>query len=201
MGRPSNRTQRRAEIVAGLQSVMAERGYEAASVNEIARAAGLSSGLVHYHFATKLEILVALVEALASELEGKLESRLEGLEGGRARLEVALDLHLAQDDADPSALACWVAIGAEAIRLPEVQAAYAAALARRQVLFTALAREALSEAGESPRRARAAAAGLSALIEGYFQVAVAVPDAIPSGSASRTAKRMLSGLLGGSGAV
>ena len=110
-----------------------------------------------------------------------------------------LDLHLAQEGADPSALACWVAIGAEALRLPEVQAAYAAALAQRQALLTSLLREALSEVGASPRRAKAAAAGLSALIEGYFQVALAAPRAIPSGSASRTAKRMLSGLLAAEG--
>ena len=40
---------------------MADRGYERASVTAIAKAAGLTPGLVHYHFHNKKEILLALV--------------------------------------------------------------------------------------------------------------------------------------------
>ena len=47
MARPSNTEERRQQIVQGLLRVMAERGYERASIAEIARAAGLTPGLVH----------------------------------------------------------------------------------------------------------------------------------------------------------
>lgn len=53
MPRPSNTAERQEQIVLGLLEVMAERGYEKASVASIARAAELSPGLVHYHFQTK----------------------------------------------------------------------------------------------------------------------------------------------------
>lgn len=195
MGRPSNRAQRRAEIVAGLQEVMAVHGYEAASVAAVARAAGLTTGLVHYHFKNKLEILLALTTQLGVAIEERLATQTAAAEGARARLEAALDVHLARGRGDPQALACWVAIGAEAIRQPDVRAAYQGVLSRRQDLFTGLMRQALREAGLPTRPARAAAAGLSATIEGYFQIAAAAPDLVPRGSAASTAKRMLDGLL------
>ena len=56
MARPSNTEERRQQIVEGLLRVMAERGYERASIAEIAKAAGLSPGLVHYHFTEKQEL-------------------------------------------------------------------------------------------------------------------------------------------------
>ena len=196
MGRPSNRAQRRAEIVDGLQAVMALQGYEAASVAEVARAAGLTTGLVHYHFRSKQEILLALTERLGEAIEARLRAKLAKAQDPRAKLEAALDVHLARGQGDPAALACWVAIGAEAIRQPEVREAYSAVLQRRQELLSSLLREALRELGRPTRGARAGAAGLSAAIEGYFQLAAAAPGLVPAGSAARSAKQMLGGLLG-----
>ncbi len=39
MGRPSNTKERRAQIIEGLQIAMAEKGYEKASIQSIAKAA------------------------------------------------------------------------------------------------------------------------------------------------------------------
>lgn len=198
MGRPSNRAQRRAEIVAGLQAVMALHGYEGASVAQIAQAAGLTTGLVHYHFQSKQEILLALIEHLSRGLDERAAALLAQATTPRAKLESLLDVHLSRGHGDPAALACWVAVGAEAIRQPEVREAYSLVLRRRVDLFAALLRDALTEVGRPPRGAKAGAASLSALIEGYFQLAAASPDLVPRGSAARTAKRMLAGLINSS---
>ena len=45
MPRPPNTEQRRSQIVGGLARVMAERGYAKATIQAIAKAAGLSPGL------------------------------------------------------------------------------------------------------------------------------------------------------------
>ena len=50
MARPRNTEERRRQIVDGLRLVMAENGYDGASVQAVAKAAGLTAGLVHYHF-------------------------------------------------------------------------------------------------------------------------------------------------------
>lgn len=193
MGRPSNTEERRQQIVAGLLKVMAERGYERASVSEIAKAAGLSPGLVHYHFQDKQEILLTLVEQLSARARERVASRLARVKGddARARVDAFLDAYLATGaDADPAAVASWVTISAEAIQQPEVRAIY------EKVVRSDLEHlEELVAAVAGKRRARAVAAGLFAAIQGYFVLAASVPGLVPPGSAASTVKRMATGLL------
>lgn len=58
MARPTNTDARRAEIVEAMLRVMARRGYARASIAAIAEEAGLTAGLVHYHFRNKQAILL-----------------------------------------------------------------------------------------------------------------------------------------------
>lgn len=198
MPRPSNRDARRAEIVDGLRVVMAERGYDGASVAAIARQAGLAPGLVHYHFGSKQEILLGLVDALRANLSERLERRLAEATTPWARLDAWIDAHLALgDDADPAAVACWVAIGAEAVRTEAVRATYQAAvtadLDRGEELVAAVL---AAELGPSATpSARAAATGLLAAIEGCYRLAAAAPDAVPAGFAAPSVRHMARGLL------
>ncbi|MBZ4416774.1 TetR family transcriptional regulator [Myxococcus sp. RHSTA-1-4] len=193
MPRPSNTEERRQQIVAGLLKVMAERGYERASVGEIAKAAGLSPGLVHYHFSDKQEILLTLVEQLASRARERVATRLAKLKGddARARVDAFIDAFLSTGaDAAPEAVASWVTISAEAIRQPEVRAAY------EKVVRADLEQlESLVAAVVGRRRARAIAAGLFAAVQGYFVLSASSPGLVPAGSAAGTVKRMAAGLL------
>lgn len=192
MARPSNTEERRQQIVQGLLRVMAERGYERASIAEIARAAGLSAGLVHYHFAEKQEVLLTLVEQLTSGVRERVKARLERAKGGaRGQVDAFLEAFLATGEgADPASVAAWVTISAEAVRQPEVRAAY-----EKAVRADLEQLEQLVGAVIGRRRARAVAAGLFAAVQGYFVLAAAAPGLIPSGSAASTVKRMAAGLL------
>lgn len=192
MARPSNTEERRQQIVEGLLRVMAERGYERASIAEIARAAGLSPGLVHYHFTEKQEILLTLVEQLAGRVRERVKMRLERAKGGaRAQVDAFLDAFLATgEDAAPSSVAAWVTISAEAVRQPEVRAAYEKVVRADLELL-----EELVGAVIGRRRARAVAAGLFAAVQGYFVLSAAAPGLTPPGSAAGTVKRMAAGLL------
>lgn len=192
MARPSNTGERRQQIVEGLLRVIAERGYERASIAEIAKAAGLSPGLVHYHFTGKQEILLALVEQLAASARERVKARLERTRGGaRGQVDAFLDAFLATgDDADPASVAAWVTISAEAVRQPEVRAAYEKAVHADLALL-----EDLVGAVVGRRKARAVAAGLFAAVQGYFVLSAAAPGLIPTGSAATTMKRMAAGLL------
>lgn len=201
MGRPKNTDRRRAEIVAALGVVIAREGYAGASVAAVARAAGLAPGLVHYHFARKLDILVALVEQLAARVAARAAARLEA--SGPAPLErllAVLDAHLALGPgADPRAVAAWVAVGSEATREPAVRRVYRAAIARRLRELTALVRACLRAAGRSVRPAPEYAAALAAAIEGAYQLAVAAPGALPRGFAAPTLRRMARDLVAPAG--
>lgn len=199
MPRPSNTAARRGQIVEGLLVVMAREGYERASVARIARAASLTPGLVHYHFGSKGEILVELVGELERRVCQRAEARLARVAAGvaaRERLAAYLDALLALGPgADAAAVACWVAVGAEAIRQPEVARAYRAALERGVERLAALVRAVLVEEGRATRGARAMAAAIAAAIEGAYRLAAAAPGVAPAGSAAPSLAAMVDGLI------
>jgi TetR/AcrR family transcriptional repressor of bet genes len=196
MARPSNTAERRQQIADALLAVMSKRGYEKATIAEVAKEAGLTPGLVHYHFETKQEILLAVVAQLDGILERRVEIRLARAEGPRAQLDAFIDAHLATgSDADPRAVASWVTLAAEAIRQPEVRAAYATVVGRWMKRLEALVRASLAEQGVSTVGARTAAAAVFASIQGYFVLSAATPGVTPEGSAAGAVKRMVEGLL------
>lgn len=197
MARPSNTGQRREEIVEALLRVMASEGYEGATIPEIARAAGLRPGLIHYHFESKEEILLELFDRLRRTVEERFRGRLAGIRSlPRGRLHAFLDAHLELGkDADRDAMVCWVAMGAEALRRPALRTLYRQAIFHRLDRLEGLVREALAAERRSAARAPEIASGLLAAIEGAFKLGCAAPRAIPPGSAAATIRRMADGLL------
>ena len=47
-------------------SLFAERGYDDVSIEDIARAAGVTRGLVHHYFGGRNDVYVALIERIGS---------------------------------------------------------------------------------------------------------------------------------------
>lgn len=196
MGRPSNTDARREQIARALRRVLARHGYDGASVALVARAAGLAPGLVHYHFRSKLEILLALVGDLAAEHSAGVALALE--EAGddpRRQVEAFVDRHLALETGDPEALACWVAISGEALRQPRVRRAFESAVAASVDSLAAVIRRGVARRVLRCARPREAACALVAAIQGYFVLAAAAPGLVPRGSAAGAVRRMAAGLL------
>jgi TetR/AcrR family transcriptional regulator, transcriptional repressor of bet genes len=200
MGRPSNRGARREQIVDGLLTVMARKGFEGATITEIAKAAGLAPGLVHYHFRDKQEILLELVARLSAVLENRLRGRLLASKSPREALDAYVDAHLATGaDADPKAVASWVALGAEAVRQGKVKQAFVKALNRDHLRLQRLVQEALESTDDMDPRISEVAAPLFAAIQGFFLLSAVAPGSITEGSAATDVKRMLGGMLAEAG--
>jgi TetR/AcrR family transcriptional repressor of bet genes len=106
MPRPSNTAERRAQITEAFIKVMARRGYDGASIAEIAKAASLTSGLVHYHFKSKQEILLTALQEIVARHNRNLETRLGSAAGDPiTEIEVFIDFHLGLGaDSDSEAL-------------------------------------------------------------------------------------------------
>jgi AcrR family transcriptional regulator len=86
---------RRERLLEAAASVFAERGYEAARIEQIAEAAEVSAGLLYRHFAGKRELYAELVHRADRELFSHLaEAAAPGPPEGR-RLERGLDAVLA----------------------------------------------------------------------------------------------------------
>ena len=197
MPRPSNTDERRAQITRALIAVMAKQGYDGASVADVARAAGLTPGLVHYHFKNKEEILLAALAALVARHGERLEKRL-GEAAGDVVAEVAafIDFPLGLGaDADPDALSCWILISGEALRNSKVRAKFERALAAMVERLARLLVRGVEERAFSCQSVPAAASALVATIHGYFVLAATARKVIPKGSAATTTKQMAAGLL------
>ena len=197
MARKSTKERRR-EITDGLLEAMAEHGYAKASIKRIAESAGVTPGLIHYHFDSKQAILLELLRRLLDPLLEELQALVDTDDSATSRLEALIDALLATgDSAQPEAVAVWVTMGAEAIREPEINQAYSQALAKLQGLFVQVIESGI-EGGEfdlGQLSAPACAAALLATVEGYFTLAATSPDTIPRGTAAPATRQMLQGLL------
>ena len=192
MARPSNTEERRHRIVQGLVAAMARHGYEGATIQLIAKAAGLSSGLIHYHFASKQEILLGLFEHLATLVERRRQ--LFAVAGGDARMQLKalIDAYLAPGPgADPQAVAAWVALGTEAIRQKEIGILYQQEIRARKARIQALLEKIAGRNRTARAGAEKKAAAIVALTEGAFQIAAAARGALPKGYAASAAKRLI----------
>ncbi|MDI1480781.1 TetR/AcrR family transcriptional regulator [Polyangium sp. y55x31] len=60
--------ERRAQLLTLGLSIFSERAYDEVSIDDIARAAGISKGLLYYYFPTKRDFYVAALRAASKEL-------------------------------------------------------------------------------------------------------------------------------------
>jgi TetR/AcrR family transcriptional repressor of bet genes len=184
----ANTEARRAAIVAAMLPVMAKHGYERATIQAIAREAGLTPGLIHYHFESKQQILVSLVKAIMEFARARFERAASNAATPAARLQAYLEARLGLGSgAAPDMVAAWVMVGAEAVRQPEVRALYEQAVALELDELTALLADCLAAQRRSTDGARTLAAGLVALMEGAFQLSSAAGGVMPSGYAAEAA--------------
>jgi AcrR family transcriptional regulator len=59
--------QKREKVIEAAYKLMSDKGYEKASIKDIANEAGIAPGLVHYYFRNKEEILTELLMAASNQ--------------------------------------------------------------------------------------------------------------------------------------
>lgn len=194
MSRPANTEPKRKQIVEGLMTVMATSGYDGATIPLIAKAAGLTSGLVHYYFDSKQSILVELVRHLVRLVDARFQSAVTS--DPKSELAAYIDAHLALGTgANPKAVACWICIGAAAVHQPEIRLIYQEATENQVTILEKICEKVLRAEGRKTRQKREIALGITAAIEGSYRLLVSAPDMIPKGFASPTVKAMAFGLI------
>jgi len=193
-----NTEERREQISQAFLRVLAEHGYAKASIGKTAEQAGLSPGLIHYHFKNKQAILLDVLARLMAMQMAQLDRALTCAESAQEELNTLLDAFLAVgESANADAVSTWVTISAEAIRQPEVSQAFQHAIDAISAKICAIIDRG-AERGEfnlGDDSQAAAAGAIIALIQGYFSLAATHRGAIPSGSAAACARRMCQGLL------
>jgi AcrR family transcriptional regulator len=87
------RDEREESILAAARHALAERGFEATRIADIARGAGVSTGTVHYYFKTKDDVLLAALRWANETPYRRLETALE--EEGDPVLQLAMLIDVA----------------------------------------------------------------------------------------------------------
>lgn len=96
------REQRVADIMAAARRVFAEKGYDEASVAQIAARAGVVEGSVYRYFEHKRALLVKVVEDWYEEMLGDFDEHLALIEGTWNRFRFMVWKHLANIQKEPA---------------------------------------------------------------------------------------------------
>lgn len=192
MPRKSNTEDRRAEIVAAMVTVVASNGYERATVQLIAKQAGLAPGLVHYHFKDKREILIALARHLSDYVYQRYLKLAESTDTAEKRLRAYLQARLGfGPGASTDAVAAWVVVGSEAIRDDLVQEVYQDAIGSEIKLLRELLATYFADQRRSQANVPRITAVLMAFMEGAFQLSSAARKVMPRGYAAEAAFELI----------
>jgi TetR/AcrR family transcriptional repressor of mexJK operon len=115
-GRSRGAAKRRA-ILAGAKKVFLRRGFEGASMDEVALAAGVSKMTVYRHFASKEALFAGLVGGLCEAMvDGALSDGLDGLPPAEALRRFGRGF--ARTVFDPATLSLLRSVLAESARFP-----------------------------------------------------------------------------------
>lgn len=82
------------ELISAAAKLFQEKGYHSASVRDISNAVGITSGSFFYHFATKEDLLIAVLEGGMIEGLEVVRKSLNGASGARERLLALIRGHL-----------------------------------------------------------------------------------------------------------
>lgn len=129
----------RAALLGSAAKVFARRGYDGASISEIASEAGLTSGAIYAHFASKAELFAATLRAYA---ERDLDRVLGG--GAAQLLEGLTSVGATFDRPEPTEASLLISAIIAARNDPEVAALVGEMLADREANFRSLVQEAQS---------------------------------------------------------
>jgi TetR/AcrR family transcriptional repressor of bet genes len=119
IGRKASKEIRRQQLMEATIDVMARKGYSGTTMLDVARAAGLSSGIVNFHFETKERLLVETLKYLAEEYRANWHKALNaGGDEPAGRLRSLLFSDFNPQICSPRKLAAWCAFWAEAQSRP-----------------------------------------------------------------------------------
>ncbi|HSI39166.1 MAG TPA: betaine-aldehyde dehydrogenase [Xanthobacteraceae bacterium] len=118
---------RRRQLIEATIDSLAEVGFNASTLSQIARRAGVSPGLVAHYFGDKDGLLEATLRALAARIARGTAARLASARSPRARVQAVIDANLAPEEFDQRSCSVWLAFWGQVLhsqRLRRVQKVY-----------------------------------------------------------------------------
>ncbi len=173
------RAQTRERLLGAAGAVFAERGYDGASLDDVAVAAGLTKGAVYSSFASKEELFYAVIRERIRE---RLELVTKAAEGRATVLDITRDTasvlgELMSSQAEWSLL--FIEFWARAVRDPDLRDELARERRHARGLIASLLQEQAAQAGvELPAPAEQLAVAVLALANGISIEHLADPETV-----------------------
>jgi AcrR family transcriptional regulator len=111
--------ERRAEILETTCTVVIERGFAATRIADVANKLGVSTGLIHYHFENKQQLLAEALKFAARNDMARMEAQIAGAPTALAKLDRVFKLYA--PDEDDYAWMLWIDSWGEALRNPSME--------------------------------------------------------------------------------
>lgn len=112
---------RSVEILSGIRRAFTEKGFDGASMQDLARAAGMSVGNFYRYFPSKAAIVEAFITHDLVEVEGEFAAIRQAVDP-MARLREALHRKVTEGICEGEEGRLWAEIQAAALRKPEIRA-------------------------------------------------------------------------------
>lgn len=179
--REERKEETRAELIAAATRVFAHRGFHGASLQEIARAAGYSTGAIYWHFEGKDDLFLAVYESYATARVREWEEIHASAEGDFAeRARAYADQWMERLAREPEFTVLSLEFLVHAWRNPQLRAAFGHRLASGRLALARLLEEAARADGvQLPIGPDRLATALRELGSGLGLAKLADPDGIP----------------------
>ena len=84
--------ERKDQIVRATVECITKHGYHNFSMQDVARTAGVSKGIIHYYFLNKDELMMSVLDKVAGDIERVLVSEMEASPSPVRKLEIFIDV-------------------------------------------------------------------------------------------------------------
>jgi AcrR family transcriptional regulator len=177
-GRGNHADRRRAELVEAARKVVLERGMASTRVADIARATNVSGGLIHYHFATKDDLMAEMLRVTSDSERRALDEIASAPGTAVERLDRVIRQYVPRTRTDQSWI-LWIESWAAGLRAPvlrdilnELEAAWIGALER-------VIQNGVTSGEFTCDDPAASAERLDALLDGLIVRCTLHPEAVP----------------------
>lgn len=105
-----DKEKRKKEIALATLEIFAEKGFEAASMSQIAKLAGVGKGTIYEYFESKEELIMSAIKAWVEAVQSEVEKQMEGIDDPVERLRMYAHSAIAACAFDKRAIRSFIAM-------------------------------------------------------------------------------------------
>jgi TetR/AcrR family transcriptional repressor of bet genes len=114
------RTIRRDQVCRAAAEVISTKGFDRATLREVAEKAGVSTGTVNHYFSNRLDLLVQTLAYVSDRFTGRIAQEVQAKVDGIDQLQAYILASLEQAHANATGWRVWIAAMSEATRSQRV---------------------------------------------------------------------------------